>query len=174
MLTVIRRVVPAGAEALGADLHPVLRRVYAARGLRTREELNLALERLAPVGSLGGTGAATQLLIQHRRGRVLVVGDFDADGATSTALMLRALRGFGFAAVDFLVPNRFEYGYGLTPEIVAVAAERAPTLIITVDNGVSSHAGVSAARARGRIWPGATPRFSSPKATSFSTFVSTT
>ena len=80
---------------------------------------------------------------------MLVIGDFDADGATSTALVLRALRGFGFAAVDFLVPNRFEYGYGLTPEIVAVAAERAPTLIITVDNGISSHAGVTAARARG-------------------------
>jgi single-stranded-DNA-specific exonuclease len=149
MLTVIRRVVPPGAEALGADLHPVLRRVYAARGLRRREELNLALERLAPVGSLEGTEAAARLLIEHRRGRVLVVGDFDADGATSTALMLRALRGFGFASVDFLVPNRFEYGYGLTPEIVAVAAERAPTLIITVDNGISSHSGVSAARARG-------------------------
>ena len=149
MLTVIRRVVPEGAEALGAELHPVLRRVYAARGLRTREDLNLALERLAPVGSLGGAEAAARLLLQHRGGRVLVVGDFDADGATSTALMLRALRGCGFAAVDFLVPNRFEYGYGLTPEIVAVAAERAPTLIITVDNGISSHAGVCAARARG-------------------------
>ncbi len=149
VLTVMRREVPAGAEALGADLHPVLRRVYAARGLRTREELNLALERLAPIGSLGGAEAAARLLLRHRRGRVLVVGDFDADGATSTALMLRALRGFGFAAVDFLVPNRFEYGYGLTPEIVAVAAERAPTLIVTVDNGISSHAGVAAARARG-------------------------
>lgn len=149
MLTVIRRAVPEGAEALGADLHPVLRRVYASRGLRTRDDLNLALERLAPVGSLGGAAAAAQLLLEHRLGRVLVVGDFDADGATSTALMLRALRGFGFAAVDFLVPNRFEYGYGLSPEIVAVAAERAPTLIVTVDNGISSHAGVTAARARG-------------------------
>jgi len=149
VLTVVRRVVPGGAEALGADLHPVLRRVYAARGLRSSEELKLTLERLAPVGSLGGAEAAAQLLIRHRQGRVLVVGDFDADGATSTALMLRALRGFGFNAVDFLVPNRFEYGYGLTPEIVAVAAERAPTLIITVDNGISSHAGVLAARSRG-------------------------
>ncbi len=149
MLTVIRRAVPEGAQALGDDLHPVLRRVYAARGLRTREELNLALDRLAPVGSLGGAEAAAHLLLQHRQRRVLVVGDFDADGATSTALMIRALRGFGFASVDFLVPNRFEFGYGLTPEIVAVAAERAPTLIITVDNGISSHAGVTAARARG-------------------------
>jgi len=148
-LTVVRRAVPAGADELGADLHPVLRRVYAARGLRARAELDPALERLAPVGSLDGAEAAARLLLQHARGRVLVIGDFDADGATSTALMLRALRACGFAAVDFLVPNRFEYGYGLTPEIVAIAAERAPTLIVTVDNGISSHAGVSAARARG-------------------------
>ena len=148
-LNVVRRAVPAGADELGADLHPVLRRVYAARGLRARAELDPALERLAPVGSLEGAEAAARLLLQHARGRVLVIGDFDADGATSTALMLRALRACGFAAVDFLVPNRFEYGYGLTPEIVAIAAERAPTLIVTVDNGISSHAGVSAARARG-------------------------
>ena len=148
-LNVVRRAVPAGAEELGDDLHPVLRRVYAARGLRVRAELDPALERLAPVGSLEGAETAARLLLQHARGRVLVIGDFDADGATSTALMLRALRACGFAAVDFLVPNRFEYGYGLTPEIVAIAAERAPTLIVTVDNGISSHAGVSAARARG-------------------------
>jgi single-stranded-DNA-specific exonuclease len=149
MLRLTRRAVPAGHEALGADLHPVLRRVYAARGLRTRAELNLALDRLAPVGSLRGADAAAQLLLQHRQRRVLVIGDFDADGATSTVLMLRALRSCGFTCVDFLVPNRFEYGYGLTPEIVAVAAGRAPTLIVTVDNGISSHAGVTAARARG-------------------------
>ena len=149
MLNLTRRVVPAGDGALGAALHPVLRRVYAARGLCTAEDLNLSLDRLAPVGSLGGAAEAARLLLSHARRRVLVVGDFDADGATSTALMLRALRGCGFAAVDFLVPNRFEYGYGLTPEIVAVAAERSPSLIVTVDNGISSHAGVAAARARG-------------------------
>ena len=149
MLNLTRRVVPAGDGALGAALHPVLRRVYAARGLCTAEDLNLSLDRLAPVGSLGGAADAARLLLSHARRRVLVVGDFDADGATSTALMLRALRGCGFAAVDFLVPNRFEYGYGLTPEIVAVAAERSPSLIVTVDNGISSHAGVAAARARG-------------------------
>lgn len=149
MLKIQRRDVPAGHAELGAELHPVLRRVYAARGLRAREELDLSLERLAPVGSLDGAAAAAELLLRHAQRRVLVIGDFDADGATSTALMLRALRGCGFAAVDFLVPNRFQYGYGLTPEIVAVAAERAPTLIVTVDNGISSHAGVAAARARG-------------------------
>jgi single-stranded-DNA-specific exonuclease len=131
-------------------LHPVLRRVYAARGIASDAELDLSLERLVPVGSLEGLDAATQLLGLHRAaGRVLVIGDFDADGATSTALLVRALRALRFAHVDFLVPNRFRFGYGLTPEIVALAATRAPTLIVTVDNGVSSVAGVEAAHAIG-------------------------
>jgi single-stranded-DNA-specific exonuclease len=86
---------------------------------------------------------------QQRGGLILVIGDFDADGATSTALIVRALRSWGFPAVDFLVPNRFEFGYGLTPEIVALAARQRPALIITVDNGISSNAGVAAARAAG-------------------------
>jgi single-stranded-DNA-specific exonuclease len=149
MLTVLRRAVPDGADALGADLHPVLQRVYAARGVRARSDLDLALDRLAPVGTLAGAAAAAQLLLEHRTRRVLIIGDFDADGATSTALMVRALRSWGFSQVDFLVPNRFEFGYGLTPEIVAVAALGAPSLIVTVDNGIASNAGVSAARARG-------------------------
>src|SRR5215472_7576782 len=137
------------ATALGGDLHPVLERVYAARGVRSAAELDTSLERLLPVGTLEGIPAAVDLLLAHRTGRVLVVGDFDADGATSCALVVRALRGCGFAAVDFLVPNRFEFGYGLTPEIVALAAARAPSLIVTVDNGISSTAGVAAARTRG-------------------------
>jgi single-stranded-DNA-specific exonuclease len=145
---IVRRAASAGAP-LAAALHPVLARVYAARGVRSCAELDTSLERLLPVGTLEGIAAAVELLLAHRScGRVLVVGDFDADGATSSALMVRALRGFGFAA-DFLVPNRFQYGYGLTPQIVALAAARAPTLIVTVDNGISSNAGVSAARARG-------------------------
>jgi single-stranded-DNA-specific exonuclease len=131
-------------------LHPVLRRVYAARGVACDTELDLSLERLLPVGSLEGLDAATRLLAAHRAsGRILVIGDFDADGATSTALLVRALRALRFAHVDFLVPNRFRFGYGLTPEIVALAATRAASLIVTVDNGVSSIAGVEAARAIG-------------------------
>jgi single-stranded-DNA-specific exonuclease len=131
-------------------LHPVLRRVYAARGIASDSELDLSLQRLLPVGSLESLDAATRLLAAHRAaGRILVVGDFDADGATSTALLVRALRALRFAHVDFLVPNRFRFGYGLTPEIVALAATRAPSLIVTVDNGVSSVAGVEAARAIG-------------------------
>jgi len=135
----------------GRALHPVLRRVYAARGVRRDEDLALALSGLLPVGTLEGVDAAVELLLAHlRQGeRIAVYGDFDADAATSSALIVRALRAWGFADVDFLVPNRFEYGYGLTPEIVALGAERSPTLIVTVDNGVASIAGVAAARARG-------------------------
>jgi single-stranded-DNA-specific exonuclease len=132
-----------------ASLHPVLCRAYAARGVRDSAELALTLDRLMPVGSLDSVEAAVALLLEHRERRILVVGDFDADGATSTALIVRCLRAWGFASVDFLVPNRFEFGYGLTPEIVGLAAERAPSLIVTVDNGISSNAGVAAARARG-------------------------
>jgi len=148
-LVIVRRAHGDGADVLDPALHPVLRRVYRARGVERAEQLDLSMRRLLPVGTLGGVAAAAELLLQHRARSVLVIGDFDADGATSTALMLRALRGWGFADVDFLVPNRFEYGYGLTPEIVALAGARAPSLIVTVDNGISSVAGVAAARELG-------------------------
>ena len=145
----MRRAPGVQGAPLGGDLHPVLERVYAARGVRSAADLDTSLARLLPVGTLEGIAAAVDLLLQHRTaGRVLIIGDFDADGATSSALMVRALRSFGFA-VDFLVPNRFQFGYGLTPGIVSLAAARAPTLIVTVDNGISSNAGVAAARARG-------------------------
>ena len=139
----------AGDEIAITGLHPVLCRAYAARGVRDTAELALTLDRLMPVSSLDSVEAAVSLLLEHRDRRILVIGDFDADGATSTALIVRCLRAWGFASVDFLVPNRFEFGYGLTPEIVGLAIERAPSLIVTVDNGISSNAGVAAARARG-------------------------
>jgi len=146
----IRRRGSGVAVDLGAALHPVLQRVYAARGVRAAAEVGIGLDRLLPVGTLEGVEVAAELLMRHRQsGHILIIGDFDADGATSTALMVRLLRAWGFAGVDFLVPNRFEFGYGLTPEIVALAAERHPTLIVTVDNGISSNAGVEAARDRG-------------------------
>jgi single-stranded-DNA-specific exonuclease len=149
-LQITRRPVALHPATLGAELHPVLQRAYAARGVRSATDLDVSLGRLLPVGTLEGVSEAVDLLLAHRAsGRVLVIGDFDADGATSTALMMRAMRAWGFAAVDFLVPNRFEFGYGLTPEIVALAKNRSPTLIVTVDNGISSVAGVAAARAGG-------------------------
>ena len=112
-------------------------------------ELDTSLRALLPVGSLDHVPQAAELLLRHARGRILVVGDFDADGATSTALMLHALREWGFDAVDFLVPDRFRFGYGLTAGLVEAARDRRPTLLVTVDNGVSSIEGVAAARALG-------------------------
>jgi len=138
------RRVPKQLEAL-AELDPVLARVYAARGISATADLDHSLNKLALVSSLNGVAEAVELLLKFRDRHVTVIGDFDADGATSTALVLRCLRDFGFAKVDYLVPNRFEFGYGLTPEIVRVAAGRSPDLLITVDNGISSIAGVAEA-----------------------------
>ena len=146
-----RRVAPPEAPLDNADLHPLLARIYSGRGVTCAQELDLGLERLlAPELLLNADRAAALLAdaLQARRS-VLVIGDFDADGATSTALAVSTLRAFGAANVDYLVPNRFEYGYGLTPEIVQLAAGGAPDLIITVDNGISSHEGVELARELG-------------------------
>ena len=145
---VIQRRAPC-AEML-AGLNPVVARVMARRGVRTHEELDPSLSGL-PAPTLVDIDAATARLEAALRANehILVVGDFDADGATSVALAVRALRLLGHASVDYLVPNRFEYGYGLTAELVHLAAERQPGLIVTVDNGVASHAGVAAASDHG-------------------------
>lgn len=135
-------------------LHPVLQRIYAARGLRGKEELQLSLKQLLPFHKLKGIDDAVAVLqtALEQQQRILIIGDFDADGATSTALAIRALRSMGAQQVDYLVPNRFEYGYGLTPEIVEVAKARlpyAPDVIVTVDNGIASLAGVECAQEAG-------------------------
>lgn len=150
-LKVIRRAADSAASARFATLNPVLARAYAARGIADPSQLRIGLDRLLPVGTLDGIDAAVELLLAHRKSgrRILVIGDFDADGATSSALIVRCLRAWGYANVDFLVPNRFEFGYGLTPEIVALSARQDPALLITVDNGISSLPGVAAARALG-------------------------
>ncbi len=138
-------------EDFPADLPPLLARVYASRGITSSDELNHSLEKLLPFNQLKGIDEAVSLLIEalQQQWKILIVGDFDADGATSTTVAVRALRMLGAGEVDFLVPNRFEYGYGLTPEIVAVAADRNPDLIVTVDNGISSIQGVAAAQQAG-------------------------
>jgi single-stranded-DNA-specific exonuclease len=138
-----------GDATLPDALSPLLRRIYAARRVAAGTELVTDLGAMLPVGSLANVNEAAQLLLRHLQGRVLIVGDFDADGATSTALMAHALREWGFAHVDFLVPDRFRYGYGLTPGLVEDARARQPTLVVTVDNGVSSIEGVAAALALG-------------------------
>lgn len=145
---VIRRR-PLLAEPL-PDLDPVLARVLAARGITDAEELEPALRHLLSPELADIEPACERLERALAAGeRILVVGDFDADGATSVALAVRALRALGHVEVDYLVPNRFDYGYGLTPELVEVAAAGRPGLILTVDNGVTAHAGVEAAAGHG-------------------------
>ncbi|WP_152225230.1 single-stranded-DNA-specific exonuclease RecJ [Pseudomonas sp. SCB32] len=133
------------------DLPPLLTRLYAARGVQSAAELDKGLARLIPYQQLKGVDAAVELLVDalEKGQRILYVGDFDADGATASSVGVLALRMLGAAWVDYLVPNRFEYGYGLTPEIVAVALEKRPDLLVTVDNGISSIDGVAAAKAAG-------------------------
>ncbi len=143
---------PEGIVAgLPEGLHPVLRRVYAARGMTSADDLALELRNLLPVSTLDGIGAATELLAGHveRGSRILVVGDFDADGATSTALVLRQLARLGHANAGMRVPDRMRHGYGLTPALVAELAGERADLLVTVDNGVSAHAGIEAAHALG-------------------------
>lgn len=148
---IIRREVREDILASLDTLHPILRRLYAARHIESIEELNHNLSDLLPYQSLLGINEAVQLLAQAvmQNKKILIVGDFDADGATSTAVAIRALRSFGAEHVQYLVPNRFAYGYGLTPELVANSKEFAPDVIITVDNGIANHAGVVAAKSLG-------------------------
>lgn len=148
---IVRRELKTDPECLPSALPPVLRRIYAARGIDDPMQLDTTVERLLPPERLNGLTRALDLLEQTLVAgqRIVIVGDFDADGATSTALMVRALRSLGAQQVSYLVPNRFDFGYGLTPEIVAVAAQRKPDLLVTVDSGISCLAGVAAARAAG-------------------------
>ncbi len=145
---IVRRPNPDPVDLPGS---PLLRRLYAARGVRSAEQLDQRLQALPLPSSLTGLAAAVTLLEDalRQRWRITIVADLDADGATSCALAVRALRALGAAEVRYVVPNRFIHGYGLTPEIVAVAAQGQPNLLITVDNGISSHDGVRAAQALG-------------------------
>jgi len=151
MLTTIKRRPDVAISEHINELPPILQRIYAQRGISSEDEINHSLSKALPPGKLLNVEAGVELIYncmlneQH----ILIVGDFDADGATSTALFIRALKCFGYSNVAYLVPNRFEFGYGLTPEIVEVAAESEPALIITVDNGISSIEGVAAAKAKG-------------------------
>jgi single-stranded-DNA-specific exonuclease len=136
---------------LDADMHPVLKKIYASRGVVDASDLRLELSEVHPPSLLKNSDTAAALLFQtmQRGKRILVVGDFDADGATSSALFLLCMKAMGYTEVGYLVPNRFEYGYGLTPEIVDVALQQSPDLIVTVDNGIASHEGINKANEQG-------------------------
>ncbi|MGH1475845.1 single-stranded-DNA-specific exonuclease RecJ [Yersinia proxima] len=149
--TQLRRLEAMDDSHLPAQLHPLLRRLYANRGVKSAEELERGVKGLLAWQQLDGIDAGVTLLQQALadRRRIVIVGDFDADGATSTALAVLALRSMGGSNIDYLVPNRFEDGYGLSPEVVEQVAARGAELIVTVDNGISSHAGVNLAHALG-------------------------
>ena len=149
--TIRRRTAGISPALQAAAIPEVLKRVYASRGVQNPADLALTLDQLTPPTSLKGIQEAAELLADAIEGeaRVLIVGDFDADGATSCAMAVSVLRQMGLSEVAYLVPNRFEFGYGLTPEIVEMAARQAPDLLITVDNGISSIEGVAAAQGLG-------------------------
>jgi single-stranded-DNA-specific exonuclease len=147
----LRRRAPQGEPAgWDASVHPVLRQVYAARGVLAPAQAEHRLQHLLPPHALGGLAGAVALLAEAVREdwSILVAGDYDCDGATGVAVAVRGLRMLGARRVDYVVPNRFVHGYGLTPALVD-SLQPEPQLIVTVDNGVASVAGVAAAKARG-------------------------
>ena len=152
MTKVVQRTVQPQAELhlQAAGVSPLMSRLLAARGITEAVQLSANLSDLIPPQTLTHNPAMAKLLADAiaANKKILVIGDYDADGATATAVAVKGLRAFG-ATVDFLVPNRFEYGYGLTPEIVVLAATQKPDVIITVDNGIASVDGVAAANSLG-------------------------
>ncbi len=145
-----QREIPQGGY-LDENLSPLLNKIYLARNITSKDELDYGLKYLPSPLAMKGMKTAVSLLAEHLKAdlKILIIGDFDADGATSTALMMKGLRTMGAKQVNFLIPDRFKFGYGLTPEIVEVAAQQGPDLIITVDNGIASIDGVAAAKAKG-------------------------
>ncbi|MGB0663527.1 MAG: single-stranded-DNA-specific exonuclease RecJ [Pontibacterium sp.] len=150
-LVVSRRPEPEASLPIFSQVPSVLAKVYASRGIHTLEEVGRNLAELLPDSTMLGVDAAVERLVKalEQGQHILIVGDFDCDGATSTALSILALREMGAANVSYLVPNRFEYGYGLSAEIVDEARKLAPDVIMTVDNGVSSIEGVARAKQLG-------------------------
>ena len=147
--SIMRRHSEISEDLQKSDLPPLLKKIYANRGVTQLKQISYNLADLTDYSLLKDIGIASDIVSQAiiEQKKILVVGDFDADGATSCAVMLRSLRAFGLENVDYLVPNRFDFGYGLSPEIVdvAVADSLKPDLIVTVDNGISSIAGVQRA-----------------------------
>ena len=149
-MKIIRRVVSSDCE-LPDHIHPVMQRIYAGRNISSARELDYSLMNLLPFGRLKNIDAAAGLLIDAIRNnkKILIVADYDADGATACAVALRGLAMLGARQVVYLVPDRAKHGYGLSPDVVRQALEFEPALLVTVDNGISSLAGVDYARDAG-------------------------
>jgi len=146
---IIRHKTSHDSDTLPDSIHPVLKRIYQHRDIHSEELIDKSLQKLLPFTQLSNINQAAQIIADClvNKQRIIIIGDFDADGATSTTVAIKSLRMLGASFVDFLVPNRFKFGYGLTPEIVDEAEKHyTPNLIITVDNGISSIEGVKAAK----------------------------
>jgi len=141
---IVTRTISDDASSLPENMHPMLKNIFLARGVNDAIQTENIFEHLLPFDDLKNINEATDVLLDHiqQQKRILIVGDYDADGATSCALAVRVLKAYGVKNVDYLVPNRFEFGYGLTPEIVNEAKTKKPDLIVTVDNGIASIDGV--------------------------------
>ena len=148
---IVSRVSDVSTAIEQSDLNSLLKRVYANRGIESCDQIDYSMQGLLDFKQMKGIEQAASLIADAvmNNDSLVVVGDFDADGATSSALMMRALRSMGLQNAHYLVPNRFEYGYGLTPEIVMLAKKMSPDLIVTVDNGISSIDGVATAKQQG-------------------------
>ena len=173
--SIVRRNSEVSDELQASQLHPLLKKIYANRGITRLQQINYSLKNLLDYSSLKGIDLASEIVSKAimQQKKIVIVGDFDADGATSCALMMRVFKAFGLQNIDYLVPNRFDFGYGLSPQIVDVAAghvaelqslelqspalqsmpqtafDSKPNLIVTVDNGISSIAGVERANELG-------------------------
>jgi exonuclease RecJ (EC 3.1.-.-) len=151
MVRITRRAVSHEPLPGGEHLPPLIQRLYQSRGIQHADEVNYSLKKLSHADAMPGIDKAAELIIQAagQHKNIYIVGDFDADGATATALMVQVLRQIGATNIDYMVPNRFDYGYGLSGQLVDELAQHNCEFIITVDNGISSTAGVYRARELG-------------------------
>ena len=149
--TQVQQRLQSDSSLLSLSCSPLLTKLYASRGITADSELDNSTKTLIHANQLKGMSSACELLYQAylTRKKIIIIGDFDADGATSTALSVLSLRALGFQNIDYLIPNRFDYGYGLSPEIVDLAAQQGADLLMTVDNGISSISGVAHAKKLG-------------------------
>ena len=151
MIKIKRRKIPQSDSLTNCGLSPLIQRLYLARGITSPTQINYSLQNLANPEKLSNINTAAEIAvsaIKHNK-KIVIVGDFDADGATATALCLRAFKAFGHHNIDFLVPNRFDFGYGLSTQLIPILQEMQTDLIITVDNGISSIEGTQAAIEQG-------------------------
>ena len=129
-----------------SSIPPLLRKIYSSREVNSPDDINYVLSNILPISHFKELDQAVDLLVKHKKNKILVVGDFDVDGATSTSLVLLCLKDFGFKDIDYFIPDRFKLGYGLSEELIHSLDPLSPDMIITVDNGITSIEGCKLAK----------------------------